>query len=135
MKTKDFIKMLQEADPEGEGYIRMDGGFPRFAIAKEGYWDGSYAYLDNDNNYVTSTNGYKVDIYSMNISDFVEDLYRHNETKWEDVEKRFKFELYGYAESQMREREQRVLDQAREAFDMMVDIYTRMDEKKKNKNK
>lgn len=38
MKTKDFIKMLQDADPEGEGYIRMEGGVPVYAEAKESYY-------------------------------------------------------------------------------------------------
>ena len=32
MKTKDFIKMLQDADPSGELHVRMQGGIPRFAI-------------------------------------------------------------------------------------------------------
>ena len=28
MKTKDFIKMLQDEDPSGEAHIRMSGGVP-----------------------------------------------------------------------------------------------------------
>ena len=75
MKTKDFIKMLQEEDPTGEGYIRLpDGGAPWFAEVKEGYWDGPYQYLENmgdedskyhDKRIVTSTQGYKVDIHTL----------------------------------------------------------------------
>ena len=81
MKTKDFIKMLQEADPEGEGYIRLpDSGAPWFAEAKEGYWDGPYQYLEKmhpddkdnaDKRLVTSTEGYKVDIYTLDYDSIV----------------------------------------------------------------
>ena len=83
MKTKDFIKMLQEADPEGEGYLRLPwGGAPWFAEAKEGYWDGPYQYLENknpdDSKYhdkvlVTSTEGYKVDIHTLEYDSIVWD--------------------------------------------------------------
>jgi hypothetical protein len=75
MKTKDFIKMLQEEDPTGEGYIRLpDGGAPWFAESKPGYWDGSYQYLEKmheddvhnaDKRIVTSTEGYKIDIHVL----------------------------------------------------------------------
>jgi Zn-finger nucleic acid-binding protein len=77
MKTKDFIKMLQEADPEGEGYIRFpEGGAPWFAEVKEGYWDGPYQYLEKGDKHrdltvVTSTEGYKVDLHAFNIDDIV----------------------------------------------------------------
>src|SRR5579859_334905 len=81
MKTKDFIKMLQEADPEGEGYIRLpDGGAPYFAEAKEGYWDGAYQYLEyRDDKYghdgvlVTTTTGYKVDIHTIDTDTIIWD--------------------------------------------------------------
>jgi len=59
MKTSEFIKMLQEADPSGEAHIRMEGGIPRFAELKEGYWDGPYSYLDEEGNWVYSTEGNK----------------------------------------------------------------------------
>jgi len=76
MKTKDFIKMLQEADPEGEGYVRLPcGGAPWFAENKPGYWDGSYQYLEKINpdkgndwgnmKIVTSKDGYKIDIVTL----------------------------------------------------------------------
>ena len=67
MKTKDFIKMLQEADPEGEGYIRLP-------------WGGPYAYLekinpddseDSNKRWVTSTQGYKVDIHVLELDSIV----------------------------------------------------------------
>jgi len=38
MKTKDFIKLLQEADPSGESYVRLPcGGAIWSAQLKEGY--------------------------------------------------------------------------------------------------
>ena len=80
MKTKDFIKMLQEADPTGEAYIRLpDGGAPYSAWKKEGYWDGPYQYLEakegetiyDKPTFVYSSLGSKVDIYSTHIDDII----------------------------------------------------------------
>ena len=50
MKTSEFIKMLQEADPSGEAHVRMYGGVPKFAELKPGYWDGPYSYIDEEGN-------------------------------------------------------------------------------------
>lgn len=124
MKTKDFIKMLQDADPEGEGYIRMDGGIPYHAEAKEGYWDGPYSYIDEDGNYVYSIEGYKVDIYCNEIDDFVSNLVNiHEPNNWEKIKSKFKFKLGGYCvEGQRNERAERVLKQAKEAFDMITEF-------------
>lgn len=132
MTTKEFIKILQEADPEGNGHIRMEGGIPKFAIAKEGYWDGAYAYINENGEYVFSTKGYKVDIYCEDVWSYVEDKYRRG-MKWEEMEKNFKFEL-GYSnDSQRIEREQRILNQAKEAFDSNEDIDQKFFEEGKNK--
>lgn len=84
MKTKDFIKMLQEADPTGECYVRLPGGgAPWFAEEKEGYWDGPYQYLEKVNpdqrahagnmRIVTSTKGSKVDIHAMDLDTIIWD--------------------------------------------------------------
>lgn len=81
MKTKDFIKMLQKADPTGEGYIRLPGGgAPWFAEEKEGYWDGPYQFLDyrkdkngHDAVLTTSTKGYKIDIHVMDANSIIWD--------------------------------------------------------------
>jgi len=73
MKTKDLIKLLQEEDPSGEGYVRIEGGAIVGAEAKEGYWDGSYSYFENGV-YVTSTRDYKVDIRTMDVDDVIWDL-------------------------------------------------------------
>jgi len=76
MKTKEFIKMLKEADPSGEAYVRLpDGGAPYYAEHKEGYWDGAYQYLEKIDGHkptlITSTRGSKVDITSLHIDDIV----------------------------------------------------------------
>jgi hypothetical protein len=74
MKTKDFIKMLQEADPSGESYVRLPyGGAVVSAEPKEGYWDGAYSYYDYETNKMhTTTLGSKVDIHVINYYDIIE---------------------------------------------------------------
>ncbi len=126
MTTKEFIKILQDADPSGEGHIRMSGGIPYAAIEKEGYWDGPYSYIDQDGNYVYTTKGYKVDIYCTEIYDFVEDNTRRGKTTWEDIESKFKFEL-GYSNAgQRNEREESILKQAKEAYDSIIEMEEKM---------
>lgn len=57
MKTKDFIKMLQEADPEGEAMVMFsEGGLPWFAEWKPGYYDGDTSWL------IKNENGYPIGI-------------------------------------------------------------------------
>lgn len=83
MKTKEFIEMLQKADPTGEGYVRLPGGgAPWFAEPKEGYWDGPYQYLElgeekkyypYDSVLVTSNKGYKIDIHVMETDNIIWD--------------------------------------------------------------
>lgn len=127
MKTKDFIKMLQEADPKGEAHIRMYGGIPRFAELKEGYWDGPYSYIDEDGNYVYSASGMKVDIYCEDIDDFVERNFNlHDPDNWENIKDKFKFDLNVYgSESSRNEKAQRVLKTAKEDYEMIYDIHKR----------
>jgi hypothetical protein len=82
MKTKDFIKMLQEVDPDGEGHVRLPYGYaPYMAEVKDGYWDGAYTYLEEidpdkpnyKKRFVTSTEGYKVEIYCKDRDDIIWD--------------------------------------------------------------
>lgn len=129
MKTKDFIKMLQDADPSGESHVRMYGGVPCWAEHKEGYWDGPYHYIDDEGNWVYSTKGSKVDICCRDIDDFVSEMIdTYNTPLWEDVKKKFKFEL-GYSDSGQRsERENSILKQAKEAYDSSVDMHKRFRE-------
>ena len=114
--------MLQEADPEGEGFIRMEGGIPTFAEPKEGYWDGPYSYIDEEGNYTYSTEGYKVDIYCMDIWDYVENNVDEN-TSWEELKIKFKFKL-GYSENESRI--ESILKTAKEAYDYISDMEKQM---------
>jgi hypothetical protein len=133
MTTNEFIKMLREADPEGNGHIRMEGGIPVAAIEKEGYWDGPYAYINDKGEYVYSAEGYKVDVYCEDVHGFVENKYSRD-SKWEDIEKLFKFELACYCNDEQRnERKGRILKQAREAFDSNKEINDRLFENAKQK--
>lgn len=135
MTTSEFIKILQAEDPTGEAHIRMEGGIPYAAIAKEGYWDGPYSYIDKDGNYVYTTKGYKVDIYCTDIYDFVEENTRRGKTTWEDIESKFKFEL-GYANSsQKNEREVTVLKKAKDAYDSIIEMEVKMYNEALNKMK
>lgn len=111
MTTKEFIKMLQDADPEGEGHIRLPGGgVPYYADRKAGYWDGPYQYLEykkdkygDDAVLVTTIAGYKVDICVKDIEGIVWD----ENGNMERLKKRFRFEFGGYAIPEQRnEKEQ-----------------------------
>jgi hypothetical protein len=123
MKTKEFIKMLQEADPSGEAHIRMEGGIPRFAELKPGYWDGPYSYLDEDGNWVYSSEGNKVDIHCFDRYDYVSDMFTtYNIPTWEEVRSKFKFSL-GYSDNS--EREENSLSEAKESFEHSTEMNQR----------
>lgn len=121
MKTKDFIKMLQQEDPTGEGYLRLPGGIPLSVEAKEGYWDGAYDFIDEEGNWVHSINHYKVDLCCIDIIDFVGDLYNHHDPTCtlDYIKSKFKFELGGYSiESQRNDKKQRVYKEVEEAYNL-----------------
>lgn len=84
MKTKELIRLLQEADPTGEAHVRMSGGIPTSVQHLPGYYDGSYSYFDEEGRYVISKEGSKVDIYTTDIDDFIWDLVDFD-TTWEEV--------------------------------------------------
>jgi len=129
MRTKDFIKMLQEADPTGEAYIRWGEGVPYYAELKDGYWDGPFSYINEDGQYVDSIAGMKVDIYTKTPEDIVTRVVEtewnpyldSTEGLWDKVLKKFKFEYGGYAiESQRSEREERFLKEPKEHFEWLI---------------
>ncbi len=123
MKTKDFIKMLQEADPSGEAYVRMGDGFPMYVEKKLGYWDGPFSYVDEDGNFVTSINGFKIDVGCFGIDDFVERHFdQHDPNNWEKIKSKFKFELGYSIKQQEDEYAERVLKYAKECYDQTYEI-------------
>jgi len=128
MTTKEFIKMLQDADPSGNAHVRMSGGIPIWAEHKEGYWDGPYSYIDEDGKWVYSTKGSKVDICTYEIDDFVfEKVSTHNIPTWEDVASKFKFELSYSNKEQRDEKEIHILEEAREAYDSAVAMHKKFE--------
>ena len=132
MKTKDFIKILQEADPSGESHIRMQGSIPMYAEYKPGYWDGPYAYIDDDGNYVYSTMGSKIDISCIDIEYFVEDNFDlFEQDNWEKIKSKFKFELTYSIPEQRKEREDRIISQAKEDYDIKYEMHNRFFEEHK----
>lgn len=132
MTTKEFIEILQEADPSGESHIRMEGGIPLFAELKEGYWDGPYSYIDKDGNYVYSSKGMKVDIYCCDIDGFIERNFDiHDPTNWETIKNKFKFELSYSIPEQRKEREDQIIAQAKEAWDIQYKIHHKFFEEEK----
>ena len=48
MKTKDIITKLKEVDPSGETHVRLGSGELVGFIRKEGYYDGAYIYINED---------------------------------------------------------------------------------------
>lgn len=77
MKTKDFIKMLQEEDPSGEGYLRINGVDDAivFCESKAGYWDGMYSYFDKSTRtWYKTSKGYKIDVHTISWEDIVWEL-------------------------------------------------------------
>ena len=116
MKTKELIKMLKDADPSGELHVRMDGSIPLYAYRIPGYYDGAYAYIDENGNYTLSTEGDKVEIDSLDVYSFVDDNMDEN-TKWEDIEKKFKFKLTYFYKEHRDQKSNVILKKAKEAFD------------------
>jgi hypothetical protein len=119
MTTKEFIKMLQEADPTGEAHVRMSDGIPYLAEPKPGYWDGPYSYLDEDGNWVESSKGTKIDIWTMDIWDFVErQLDKNPDIEFESIKEKIKFDFIGgTTENNQKYKIDPLLKKAKEAFD------------------
>lgn len=127
MTTSEFIKMLQEADPSGSAHIRMEGGIPVFAEHKAGYWDGPYSYIDEEGNYVYSTQGSKVDIHCRDVDEFVEHHFNiHDPNNWEKIQSKFKFELSYSIPEQRKEREDIILNSAKKSWEEYYEIYKEM---------
>lgn len=124
MTTAEFIKILQDADPSGTAHVRMSGGVPIHAEHKPGYWDGPYQYIDKEGNWVYSSRDSKVDISCTDIDDFVYDMFdTYKNPTWEEVKSKFKFELTYSIPEQRKEREDCILNQAKEAYDSAMSMY------------
>lgn len=119
MKTREFIKMIQEADPSGEAHVRISGiEVPMYALCLPGYYDGSYSYIDEDGKFVYSSSGTKVDIHMKDIWDFVDDIIEENkDVSYEQVKKNFRFELGNEEIPHVKDKIDSILKDAKEAYD------------------
>jgi len=106
MTTAEFIKMLQEADPDGTAHVRMEGGVPYYAEHKAGYYDGPYEYIDENDRFVLTNLGDKVDIYCKNPADIIWDGHW---TPWGSIRC-----CVGEIESEVRRRLRRVCQRGTE---------------------
>lgn len=77
MTTKELIKLLQEADPEGNSHVRSRGdGVPYRVDVLEGCWDGPYEYLtgplcDKNTKFVFTDKGSIVEISTVDIEEWI----------------------------------------------------------------
>ncbi len=132
MKTKELIEQLKKADPSGECHVRINKGeavIPIFCEQKEGYWDGPYDYIDENNNWVKTTEGNKVDIHCMDINDFVaRNVHVHTMkgiTPWEEIKKKFITDTTYLKENQSDEVYNSLIEEAKENYDIIAEITER----------
>lgn len=118
MTTGEFIKMLQNEDPSGECHLRMPGGIPIFVAAKPGYYDGAYSYKDNEGNYVTTTQGSKVDVYCEDLEDFIVELVDpYEENNWDNIKNKLKFNFGCFGSKAEAEKIEKRLEVAKKYYD------------------
>ena len=129
MKTKEFIKRLQDVDPTGEEHIRISGGVITGVELKEGYWDGPFDYVEKGEDgklkWVASTKGNKVDVHTMDLYDFAE----WYDGDWEEMKKHITIE-YGYVN---KDREEEFMKHAKRECDEYNEISAEIKESIKNK--
>lgn len=119
--------MLQEADPTGEGFIRLGDGIPIFAEPKEGYWDGPFAYIDENGNYIQSTKGYKIDIYAWSISEFVEQHFDFNDpNNWEYIKGMIKSDTTYANKADRDDKHDKLVSRGKKMYDELVAVYTKI---------
>lgn len=124
MKTKEFIEMLQKADPSGDAHIRINGYDAHFfAEHKPGYWDGPYSYLENgygkDMTWVQTSQGTKVDIRIVDLDFFVE----HYNGDYDTIKKHIKMDFGNFMiKEQQKEKEEKFLKTVKDSCDEYLEI-------------
>ena len=139
MTTKEFINMLQKADPSGDAHVRLEGGVPIFAEHKPGYYDGPYTYINKEGKYVTSIKDSKVDIVCVEPFDLLLDELEWNsyveneEACFEQAYKLFDFEFDGYSESSKQDRIASFYKSIDENINSFISIRKKHDSENLNK--
>lgn len=122
MTTSQFIELLKKADPSGTAHIKLSDGIPLFVDSVEGIMDAPYSYLDEEGNYVFSTQGNKVEISTMDVWAFVEKNY-HTGITWEEIKSKFKFDLTYKNKELINDRTNALLTYAKSAFDSVEQMH------------
>ena len=121
MKTKDFIKLLQEEDPKGESHIRINGNPIWFLDGKPGYWDGPYSYIekgeDGKYTWIQSTEGFKIDVTTIDMYTFAE-LYRGD---WEEMKKHIEVK-YTYCDNSREKEFMNFAEKQCESYNEIMDV-------------
>lgn len=122
MTTGEFIKLLQEEDPLGTAHLRMSGGIPMYVMKKPGYYDGPYSYIDENGNYISTSQGSKVDVYYVDLETFVYELVDTNDPdNFEKIKAKFKFDYDNYViVSQRQDRINSTLERVKKFYDKAV---------------
>lgn len=96
MKTKDFIKLLQEADPTGECHMMMEGGDVEKVERYPWFYDGRCTILErNDEGIIKgirkaiSEDGDKIVIYTINVTDLA-----YRKAEWDSYPRSSPIEKY-----------------------------------------
>lgn len=90
MTTKEIIQKLKEVDPSGNLHVRPSGGGAILGFHKvEGYYDGSYEYIDEDGKLLNTTKGYKIDVFTVTKNDIIWD----NDGDMNEIKKQIKFDI------------------------------------------
>lgn len=110
MKTKEFIEMLQNADPSGEATVNIEGADVCSALVEPYYWDGHIAVIERVDGYPAKasylTEGDKLTVKLLTIEDCL----------WES-DREFEIDYSGlgeFRESRARERHEKTLARRRE---------------------
>jgi hypothetical protein len=103
--------------------VRFPSGVPVSCERKPGYWDGPYEYIDEEGNWVYSSKDTKVDIYCVDIEEYISEMIdTYSIPAWEEISKKFIFSLTYSIPAQRKEREECVLRTAKKVYDELVEI-------------
>ena len=135
MKTNDFIKLLQEADPKGEATVVVGSYSVIGAGVDPGYWDGHYwKCLDKDGNecreeqypakMVLTGSGLKLKIHYMEPDSL---LWDHMTAKGINVEDYIQFDSSYAIKSDRDAQRKSWVDELNETYNQAHDFKVKSD--------